>query len=423
MSHCLASLVWFLSLWTLSSSVCPSDTRVRRPWHTLTDEEQMLYVLGFQELARESVLIQFVEAHEKATAATINIHTSSQNFFWHSYWLYELESSFRELGAEYECFTLPYWDVTHDEKFWHQTHDIADLPIYHSNLGGNGNLDDNYCVGAPWSTEFYVTDSLCAEDEEPMKCCLKRFHVDNDDSMLYSMADFTELLVAPMYASFSNFSERMFHIHGHTHDFVATHNYTHFNRFHGQPSSDPLFPLFHSFIEQIRLLRQDCYQFDLVAADDLEQFMPFSYEVENCTLDYHMDFSILCDGSNGEGERMCSDMVITPRMLYDISPNTRFGVLYELGEFWSDNGVLQSECSGKMNATWWSVAGTDGDRVGFVSQHSLQSAEWLDLQWTLLPVGVMLVGVVVIAAIRRCEMSMRRRKLEEMGDGGIYGAI
>ena len=107
----------------------------------LSNDDQMLYVNGFQKLARESVLIMFVEAHEKATAEKLNIHTTSQNYFWHSYWLYELENSFRDLGEEYECFTLPYWDVTHDADAWalmDPSRDINDLPIYNANLGANG---------------------------------------------------------------------------------------------------------------------------------------------------------------------------------------------------------------------------------------------------------------------------------------------
>ena len=178
--------------------------------------------------------------------------------------------------------------------------------------------------------------------------------------------------------------------------------------------------MFHSFIEQIRLLREDCYQFDLVPVGELDEYQPFSYEVENCTLDYPMDFSILCDGSNGEGNRMCSDMIITPRMLYDISPNTQFGVLYELGEFWSDNDQLISECASNLNSTWWSVAGTDANSVSAVglAVRSLRSTE---CQWA----AIGMVGVVLIETLRRRRNAVRRKKVEggKAGDGGVYGAI
>merc|ERR1719512_210941 len=117
----------------------------------------LLYIRGFQQLHRESKLIEFLESHEKATAADeYNIHEVPENFFWHSYWLYELENSIRALGADYECFTLPYWDVTNDEAAWSamdaNTRSVRDLPMYNSNLGGEGNINDHYCVeDALWS--------------------------------------------------------------------------------------------------------------------------------------------------------------------------------------------------------------------------------------------------------------------------------
>ena len=109
-------------------------SRVRKPWHSLSDADQLLYVNAFKSLREQSILSEFIEAHDKATAAdTFNIHKSSQNFFWHSYWLYLMEDSIRDLGGEYECFSLPYWDVTNDAKWWEGAGDnpqTANIPIY-----------------------------------------------------------------------------------------------------------------------------------------------------------------------------------------------------------------------------------------------------------------------------------------------------
>ena len=162
------------------------ETRVRKPWHALTYEEQMLYSRGFQRLHREGTLILFFESHDDAST-NYGIHQTTQNFFWHSYWLWEMENSFRDLGEEYECFTLPYWDVTHDAEYWYSTDSpqIDDLPIYNSNLGGNGNIDNDYCVeDYPWSLEEYNTEYLCADDETSPHCCLKRYHEDTHTSKL-----------------------------------------------------------------------------------------------------------------------------------------------------------------------------------------------------------------------------------------------
>merc|ERR1719356_1780507 len=406
----------------------------------------MLYVNGFQKLARDSILVLFIEAHERATAAANNIHLTSQNLFWHSYWLWELENTFRDLGEEYECFTLPYWDVTNDAEAWAQldpSRDIDDLPIYNSNLGANGDIENDYCVGAPWGKEYYVTDSLCADDEEEMNCCLKRWHEVGspaNDSQLWSKSDFAEVIYTDSkYQHFAEFTNRMFTIHASIHDFVGSIANIHFNREQGQPSADPLFPLFHMFIEIVRLLREDCYQYDTVNMFDLEDYMPGSYEVINCSLDYAMDFSILCDETGGQPKRLCSDTTITPRLMYDISPNTEFQVVYELGEFWSENTKLRSMCADNLNLSWWSVDGSltaaptmeptneptmepvmgmEAESV-FVSDHILQSlGEW-NSNIAMAPVLFLVLGVVMMLWIKHCGMTAMDKMVKEHS---LYGA-
>lgn len=87
----------------------------------------------------------------------------------------------------------------------------------------------------------------------------------------------------------------------------------------GAPTSDPLFPVFHAFIEYLRLMHQDCSEFDLVPADKLEDYVPFSYNPTyasgNISLDFVMDFSILCDESNNKMSTICSNTDITPRFV------------------------------------------------------------------------------------------------------------
>ena len=106
--------------------------------------------------------------------------------------------------------------------------------------------------------------------------------------------------------------------HAEIHTFIGSANKTHFNPNTGEPDVDPLFPLFHSFIDYIRLLREDCYQFDLVPTDNLEDYIPFAFgpcSAENIQLDFEMTFSVLCDGTNHEGKRLCSSTDITPRFV------------------------------------------------------------------------------------------------------------
>ena len=78
--------------------------------------------------------------------------------------------------------------------------------------------------------------------------------------------------------------------HSFTHTFIGSvEGKTHFNPNQGEPEVDPLFPLFHTFIDYIRLMRQDCYDYDLVNAEDLESVMPMAYKDSgNMSLDYAM---------------------------------------------------------------------------------------------------------------------------------------
>jgi len=386
----------------------------------------MLYVNGFQHLHRKSILIDFLMAHDRGTEVDLNIHTTSQNFFWHSYFLFELENSFRDLGGEYECFTLPYWDITNDEAAWSNMTNpksVNDLPIYNAHLGGEGDPDNDYCVGDPWSRKQYITDSLCADDEAAGNCCLKRYHYDVNDSRLYSKEHFAKAAFTDSaYAEFGDFSDRMSKMHGHIHQFFATKSFTHFNPGTGEPAADPLFAIFHSFIEYIRLLRQDCYQFDLIPSDELEFHMPYAYEVENCSLDFGMDFSILCDGTNGEGKRMCSTKDITPRLMYDVSPNRGFGIVYELGEFWNDNDELKAMCSEYLNDSWWNNAAVDAANdedtesdiaVSYQLMKDLVASS-SNLKSNVTVILMIVIGVTLLAVITYYRFQIESRKRGRM---------
>ena len=127
--------------------------------------------------------------------------------------------------------------------------------------------------------------------------------------------------------------------------------------------------------------------------------MPYSYEVINCSLDFVMDFSILCDGTNGVGKRLCSTKDITPRLMYDVSPNRGFGVVYELGDFWNKNDDLKAMCSEYLNDSWWSNEAADEDSESelevnfeFVTSSYLNSSPVV--------IVMLVIGMALLAVIR-----------------------
>jgi len=371
-------------------------------------------------------------AHDDASDNT-DLHTTPQNLYWHSYWLWELESSFRRLGPEYECFSMPYWDVTHDGEYWDETENpnIDDLPIYNSNLGGNGNIDNDYCVEQdPWTVKDYTTTYLCADDEETPDCCLKRYHDDQFENFVTRSEIADLVFVDPQYDVYHGFTKAMNTYHSNIHMFIGSvKHHTHFNPDKGEPEVDPIFPLFHTFIDYIRLMRADCYEFDTVAADDLDETIPFGYsQSENQTLDYPMMFSALCDNSDDEGARMCSYRDITPRLLYDLSPNGVFGVTYELGEFWHKNDALRGMCADYLNLTWWSDSETDTDSdvdEQFVADRVLHSESGVTSKTNIGVMVLMLSGIVVVALLRACGVAMSQKEVDLLwsGEGKHYGTV
>ena len=197
------------------------------------------------------------------------------------------------------------------------------------------------------------------------------------------------------------------------HNFVGSvEGHTHFNPSTGEPEVDPLFPLFHTFIEYLRLMRQDCYDFDTVSSNDLDAHIPYVYGTSNMTLDYVMTFSVLCDGSSGQRKRLCSDQDITPRLMMDISPNTDFGIVYELGDFWNEDSDLSTACSDSLNTSWWSNADLVSSETG--EEFERDGALWMVTTTPSIATMMwMVAAVVAVAVLRWCAVAMRRNKTVE----------
>jgi len=311
--------------------------------------------------------------------------------------------------------------------------DIADLPIYNSNLGGDGDFENDNCVtDHPWSYDDYFTEFLCSDDED--NCCLKRLHLDN--STLEERSAFSDAVyLNESLKNYQAFFDNMNTMHGHIHQFIGTIANTHFHPEGGKPAVDPLFPVFHAFIDYIRLMRTDCWDFDLIAVEDLDKHDPYAYTAvhgHNTSLDYPMDFSILCDETGGKSPRLCSHRDITPRFMFDVSPNGAFKIVYELGDFWNENDDLKAACADNLNGSWWSNAmindqdsesnpSTDG-YAQFVSDHILESTTRFTSATAIGPVVFLALGMMLMALLRHCAMRTKEQKLNVIDDAS-YGTL
>lgn len=100
-------------------------------------------------------------------------------------------------------------------------------------------------------------------------------------------------------------------------------------------------------------MRTDCWQFDQIAINKVEDYSPYSWSVTSqypdLWMDYAMEWEYICSAPNMDNV-FCADNEVTIRSLWDM---TRWGVSYELGSFWTDNQKLQKQCSGNLNASWF----------------------------------------------------------------------
>jgi len=313
------------------------------------------------------------------------------------------------------------------------------MPMYNSNLGGEGNPDDDYCVDDElWNREKYTTDFLCADDETTGSCCLKRWHIEAANSTLYSGKDFSAVaFLNDTYRAFGAFQARVKKMHGDIHRFVGSiAGQTHFNPSVGEAVCDPVFPLFHSFLEYIRLLRTDCHQFDRIPSDGLDDCEPWCYEEIDTSLDFPMDFSCLCDNTDGELERYCSTNNVTARLMYDLSPNTRWNIVYELGSFWDENEKLSIECADYLNESWWALTPSDSEEehetgdfnddneetAAFVSG-TMMSRTQSQSELTVVSMVVMMAFLALIAMLKICGDWLRPKKSVDIKEqGAVYGA-
>ena len=151
------------------------------------------------------------------------------------------------------------------------------------------------------------------------------------------------------------------------------------------------------------------------------------YRGADISMDYVMDYSILCD-DDLEWDSVCKHQDITPRTMFDVSPNTQFNVMYELGDFWTEQHELKSMCFDKANTTWWRVRGMelrDGANEQFVSDHAVHSVNPLKSNVAVGTMVFMAFAVAVMALLRLCGVT-RTKKVDRIslsGDATAYGTV
>eukprot|EP01084_Bolivina_argentea_P230600 389030_1 len=253
---------------------CP---RIRKAWHLTTEKEKQLYINGIHRLNDQDKFKHFGSTHHHIVDSA-QAHGTAEFFAWHRYFLFEFENQIRRLGPEYECFSVPYWDITTDAGLFENSY------IFNSGLGGIGDAENDDCVdisdSGSWSVLSFPLIHICHETKNPKDnptngCCLKRASAKMDVSSLSSYTHFIK-----KYNNFGarhGFREATFAgLHSEAHSFIGGiwANYTHMiSRY---SSEDPIFYLLHSWFDYLFVVWKQCWGYNKINSNDLQKY-PSAY--------------------------------------------------------------------------------------------------------------------------------------------------
>jgi len=353
-----------------------SCQRVRRAWSTLSDADKSLYIRGLIQLRdhadqpgdnalKHNDEYDVIMA-EHMTQSAVFDHQQSNWFFWHAYLIWEVESRIRNLGGEFACFAIPYWDYTTEKIL--SLRGADDVPLIFDDgefLGGYGNPDNEYSVNGyswdvtieQWSMTIDPNDPhyTCnaVEDSYP-KCSLKRTVTMEDMATisgpresgqamrdLSDFADYTRWFIESDYGGPGAVEASLS---------IMSNSY------------DPIWVLFHSFIQLQQFMWTDCHEYDQIAPDELdahpEAYSAFCDEVD----------ASFCPGQELDDafEYSLSALAVARWSFIHSQPLTvrkayhapRWNIRYDLGDgegFWQ-NGAVDEWCADKLNDEWFTLS-------------------------------------------------------------------
>mmetsp|Transcript_37531 Transcript_37531/g.33167 ORF Transcript_37531/g.33167 Transcript_37531/m.33167 type:complete len:484 (+) Transcript_37531:31-1482(+) len=372
---------------TYYADECP---RMRRGWHTLSDQQRGLYINGLMKIRENGQ--QNIDIDEVIAIGSVHadvyapfIHKTSSYLYWHGYLTWEIESRIRALGGEYKCFGMPYWDFTLEAGR------ESDPLILQTGLGGNGNVNDHYKVNEyswPYTTGQYWTPTDCfAEDDNYPLCSLKRA-LRKDFQMPTAKTIGENIINNPNFEDFAQFS----HISGQAVHLIDGCDDLDEN---GDPiyeftqSYEPIWYLFHSMIQYHQAAWTDCNNYDQIPVNELEKypeaFTPFCNSYDTCTLNnngypqrwlqWKLDDPMHFGGKLIKHEwSYINKNDLTVRKLYNLP---KWNIVYDLGNgdgFWTDSG-LRDYCDGKLNSSWFILneGHVNDDNDKYLSEQQLSS--------------------------------------------------
>lgn len=405
---------------------CP---RIRQPLHLLSAKEQLLYGEGLHAIRANGKYQIIVEAHSEHG----EIHHGSSSFFYHSYYVWEVETQIRALGGDFECFSMPYYDYTVDARNERQP------MILDSVFGGDGDAANLNCVLESddaaahfWDAAAWPLKETCdASEDGELGCCLKRKL--NDEIELSDAVEVARILETPTFRVMSGaVGVEHLKVHqmigGRGTDCTNCAMATEFS------AADPIFMMLHSFTAYLRAVWAVCHGYDRIDARELEEH-PDAYEAQcipgwedECgviDLDGVYEFEGLADVEWS----LTSTRDVTPRAMWNFSD---WNVAYDHGSFVLSSHIDELRSCDRKNieqSEWFSRShrkveevqrimdameaskhGTSAEETACdeVSSSSSENGESDSLSWsawTLLVASAVLgLALLIIAAMVGCKV-------------------
>eukprot|EP01084_Bolivina_argentea_P170740 295864_1 len=395
--------------------------RVRRPWHTLSTEERALYISGLLQLRKKAngdiehdELLNIGSVHEDEYSPFI--HKTSAYLFWHGYFVWELESRIRNLGGKYRCFGMPYWDFTLEYG-----RESNPLLFEGGEIGGDGDPNNEWAVNeyswSPTTKEYFVPNNCFAANDHYPVCSLKR-SLRDPFIMPSPPAIGAAIIENPNFMDFASYS----HLSGQAIHLIDDHP-EYMEPF--PQSYEPVWYLFHSFIQYHQAIWVDCNDYDLIDADDLDQhpeaFEPFCNSEGRCdtVMGWDLDSPMYFGGALVDQEwSYIHSHNLTARKLYMLP---KWNIIYDLEDgdgFYSTSGLSQY-CKGKLNKDWFILNGRKQQRNGRI----------LPVQFTLfhtVPSSMLIVALMLICvgSVLLCSYTRPKRvKMYDVKRTAPYGSV
>lgn len=320
-------------------SDCPTNHRHRKSWAESTEAERDLYATGFKALADQGVVQIFTRTHMETSE-----HSNSQFLPWHRHFVYLMENAIRNLGGEYSCFVIPYWDWTSEPTPSDVAGGSSGPFIMESGLGGDGDGD---CLNDPvWGDDGY--DVYTTSDRlTPGNCLIRDLdYADEPYSCLfYSPSQIMDVIDSrDEYEDFRPTLEGTPHAMPHV--CIGGDDGGDMSSYFSP--NDPIFYLHHAFVDMVYAVWQDCHDYDErawsdCASSNMQDRGGRCYMYDRYPTDDYLYYDRL-QGVISADRRVRVSSTLDIVGDYDVS--------YSKGQFWIDAEIDQ-DCDGEINTQWF----------------------------------------------------------------------